>query len=112
MSSSPSPPPPDVLHSMQPRRSRSSSVPRAPVGDGFVASLAHPGGNITGTTFLGPELVPKRPCLFKEFMPPVPQFAVLWNQSAFSEQTTTDMVNQAAEAAKSRGLRLRYLDVS
>jgi putative ABC transport system substrate-binding protein len=29
-----------------------------PVQDGFVASLSHPGGNITGTTFLGPELVP------------------------------------------------------
>jgi ABC-type uncharacterized transport system substrate-binding protein len=31
-----------------------------PVGDELVASLGRPGGNVTGTTFLGPELVPKR----------------------------------------------------
>jgi putative ABC transport system substrate-binding protein len=39
-----------------------------PVQDRLVASLARPGGNITGTTFLGPELVPKRLALLKELI--------------------------------------------
>jgi putative tryptophan/tyrosine transport system substrate-binding protein len=40
-----------------------------PVGDELVANLASPGGNVTGTTFLGPELVAKRFGLFKQAIP-------------------------------------------
>jgi putative ABC transport system substrate-binding protein len=74
-------------------------------------SLSHPGGNITGTTFLGPELVPKRFGLLKELLPAASRIAVLWNPKAFSEQTTAAMVDQAAEAAKALSLQLRYIDV-
>jgi putative ABC transport system substrate-binding protein len=82
-----------------------------PVGDGLVTSLSHPGGNITGNTFLGPELVPKRLSLLKELMPPLSQVAVLWNPKAFAEPTTTGMVHQAADAAKNLGLQLQYVEV-
>jgi putative ABC transport system substrate-binding protein len=81
-----------------------------PVGDGLVASLSRPGGNVTGTTFLGPELVPKRLALLKELIPGLSQVAMLWSAVAFSRQTTDDMVNQAAEAAKGLGLKLNYVE--
>jgi putative ABC transport system substrate-binding protein len=81
-----------------------------PVGDGLVASLSRPGGNITGTTFLGPELVPKRMALLKELMPAASRIAVLWNSHAFSEQTTRDMVQQTEAAARELGCTLRYVE--
>jgi len=53
-----------------------------PVGDGLVASLAQPGGNITGLTFLGPELLPKRLALLKEAVPAASLIAALWHPGA------------------------------
>ena len=82
-----------------------------PIADGLVKSLSHPGGNITGTTFLGPELISKRFGLLKELLPTASDVAVLWNQKGLPEQTTAGMVNQAAEAAKNLNLQLRYIDV-
>jgi putative tryptophan/tyrosine transport system substrate-binding protein len=46
---------------------------------GFVKSLAHPGGNITGQSKLTPELAPKRLSLLKQTLPRVNDVAVLWN---------------------------------
>ena len=46
-----------------------------PVGNSLVASLARPGGNVTGLTFLGPQLVPKRLALLKEALPSASQVA-------------------------------------
>jgi len=83
-----------------------------PVHDGFVASLSHPGGNITGTTFLGPELVPKRFALLKELLPKAARVAVLWNPKAFGEQTNAGMVAQTDEAAKVLGIEVSYVEVS
>jgi putative tryptophan/tyrosine transport system substrate-binding protein len=53
-----------------------------PVGDGFVASLAQPGGNATGLTLLYPELSSKRLELFKETFPKVSRLAVLFGSGS------------------------------
>lgn len=50
-----------------------------PVEDELVASLSRPGGNVTGTTFLGPELVSKRLQLLREIVPGLSHGAVLWH---------------------------------
>ncbi len=50
-----------------------------PVGTGLVASLARPGGNITGLSFISPELSGKRLELLKEVHPGASRVAVLWN---------------------------------
>jgi len=50
-----------------------------PVGTGFVASLAHPGGNITGLSSISPELSGKRLELLKEVVPGLSRVAFLWN---------------------------------
>ena len=50
-----------------------------PVEDDLVASLARPAGNVTGTSFLGPELVSKRLQLLREVVPQLSRVAVLWH---------------------------------
>jgi putative ABC transport system substrate-binding protein len=82
-----------------------------PVGDGLVASLARPGGNITGLTFLGPELVPKRLGLLKEALPKVSRVAALWHPGSFSESTTKDMLKETEAAARTLGVQLRLVGV-
>jgi len=82
-----------------------------PVRDGLVASLARPGGNITGTTFLGPELVPKRLALLKEILPKISRVAVLWHPGAFGERTMRDMLNEIADAAGTLGMQLQLVEV-
>lgn len=52
-----------------------------PVRTGFVGSLGHPGGNLTGATFLTDELSAKRLALLKETMPWISRVAVLWEPS-------------------------------
>jgi putative ABC transport system substrate-binding protein len=50
-----------------------------PVGTGLVASLAHPGGNVTGISDVSAEVTPKRLELLKEIAPGLARVAVLWN---------------------------------
>jgi len=50
-----------------------------PIGTGVVASLAHPGGNITGMSVLASDLWPKRLELLKEIFPKLSKVAMLWN---------------------------------
>jgi putative tryptophan/tyrosine transport system substrate-binding protein len=54
-----------------------------PVGQGFVASLARPGGHITGTSFdAGPEITTKQLQLILDVVPKASRIAVLWNSAA------------------------------
>jgi putative tryptophan/tyrosine transport system substrate-binding protein len=82
-----------------------------PVRDGLVASLAKPGGNVTGTTFLGPELVPKRLELLKQALPRVVRVAGLWHPGAFSERTASDMLKETEAAAGTLGVQLQLVGV-
>ena len=82
-----------------------------PVGDGLVASLAQPGGNLTGTSFLGPQLVSKRLALLKEILPKVSHAAVLWHPGAFSDLTTASMLKETTDAAATLGIQLQFVEV-
>jgi putative ABC transport system substrate-binding protein len=82
-----------------------------PVRDGLVASLARPGGNITGLTFLGPELVPKRLALLKQALPTVSRVVALWHPGAYGERTMSDMMKQAEAAVRTLDVHLRLVAV-
>ena len=72
-----------------------------------MSSLAQPGGNITGLTFLGPELLPKRLSLLKEALPAVSRVVGLWHPDAYGERTMGEMMRDADGAARSRMITSR-----
>jgi putative ABC transport system substrate-binding protein len=82
-----------------------------PARDGLVASLSRPGGNITGATFLGPELIPKRLGLLKEVVPDASRVTVLWHPGVYSDLTMGDMLNETKAAARTLRMQLRFLGV-
>jgi putative tryptophan/tyrosine transport system substrate-binding protein len=80
-----------------------------PVADGLVASLARPGGNVTGTTFLGPDLVAKSLQLLREVVPGLPRVAALWHPHAYSERTMGGVLKEVEAAAATLGLQLQLV---
>src|SRR5215470_17084998 len=80
-----------------------------PVEDELVASLARPGGNVTGTTFLGPQLVTKRLQLLSEVVPRHSRVALLWHPHAYGDRTMAGMLKEAAHAAQILGMQLQFL---
>ena len=81
---------------------------RDPVGNGFVASLARPGGNITGLSTLAPELSGKRLELLKEIVPKLSRVAVLGTST---EPGNAQVLREMELAAKAFKVKLQYLDV-
>jgi putative tryptophan/tyrosine transport system substrate-binding protein len=79
-----------------------------PVGSGFVASLARPGGNITGLSSLAPELSGKRLELLKEIVPKLSRLAVLGNST---EPANAQSVKEVELAAGAFEVKLQYLDI-
>jgi putative tryptophan/tyrosine transport system substrate-binding protein len=80
-----------------------------PVADGLVASLAHPGGNITGLSNLSPELIGKRLEILKEAIRRMAHVALLWQPGGGGEGTSHKATIERAESA-ARALRIK-LDV-
>jgi len=66
-----------------------------PVRAGLVASLAHPGGNVTGTSFLGPDLAAKRLQLLKQVVPSAVRVAILFNPNNASNRIFRDEIETA-----------------
>ena len=79
-----------------------------PVGQGFVASLAHPGGNITGVSWLGAELPGKRLEILKETVPQSTRIAVLISAAHPSYEA---VMRNLTEAARVLGLHLHVVEV-
>jgi putative tryptophan/tyrosine transport system substrate-binding protein len=79
-----------------------------PVANGFVASLAQPGGNVTGLSTLSPELSGKRLELLKEIVPKLSRVAVFATSTNAEDRKSLEEIKLAAEAMK---LPLQNLDV-
>jgi putative tryptophan/tyrosine transport system substrate-binding protein len=79
-----------------------------PVANGFVASLARPGGNITGLATLSPEIGGKRLELLKEIVPKLSRVAVLGTST---DPANAQLLKEVEFAAGALGVKLQYLDV-
>ena len=79
-----------------------------PVGNGFVASLARPGGNITGLSTLAPEISGKQLELLKEIIPKLSRVAVLGTST---NPGNAQALREIELAAGAFGVKLQFLDV-
>ncbi len=80
-----------------------------PVTTGLVTSLARPGGNVTGTSLLAPELVGKRLEQLTQAVPGVSRVAVLWQPGAVGERTEKDILKGVEIAARRWGCGYKIL---
>ena len=83
------------------------SVVIDPLGSGLVASLAHPGGNVTGLTIMASDLVGKQFEVLKEVVPKGSRVALLWNPA---NPGSAPQVREAEGAARALGMRLQTLE--
>ena len=78
-----------------------------PVGSGFVASLARPGGNIAGNSLMAPDVVGKQLEMLKEIVPRVSRVALLRNRDNPASEL---QLREAEAAARILGMRLQTLE--
>ena len=83
------------------------SLVNDPVGSGLVASLARPGGNVTGLTIMSPDLVGKQLELLKEVVPKVSRVALLRHPD---NPASAAQLREAEAAAQALGVRLQTLE--
>jgi len=103
---------PSVLAARQATRTIPIVMPVSsdPVGDGLVASLARPGGNITGLSMMAPELGAKRLELLKQLVRKPPrQVAVLWNPAYKGMHAR---FQEARTSAPAMGMNVLSIEVS
>lgn len=84
------------------------AVSADPVGDGLVASLAQPGGNLTGLSAMTPELTGKRLELLTEAVPGLARVALLLNAGSSRRHV---VLHEHVAAARGLGLQLQPLEV-
>ena len=80
-----------------------------PVGTGFVASLARPGGNVTGLSRMSPELMGKRLELLKDAVPAIARVAIIWSPEIRGGVLD---YNETANAARRLRLHLQSVELS
>jgi putative ABC transport system substrate-binding protein len=85
------------------------SVPD-PVATGLVASLARPGGNVTGLSNLNADLVGKCLEYLTQAVPGIGRVAVLWQPGAFGERTEKEMLIAEERAARTLGIQLQFVE--
>ena len=77
-----------------------------PIAAGFVASMAHPGGNLTGVSLVTVQLMPKRLELLSELVPQAKVIALLVNPD---NPQTESVISDMREATQAKGVQLRVL---
>ena len=83
--------------------------PADPISSGLVTNLARPGGNVTGLSSSGLELVGKCLELLKEALPGVNQIAALWHRD-YPERTQREILGNAEVSARALGVRLQFVE--
>jgi putative tryptophan/tyrosine transport system substrate-binding protein len=79
-----------------------------PLGSGLVASLARPGGNVTGMSLMAPDLGGKRLELLKEVLPRLARVAVLWNAA---NPYSALVFKETQAAGRTLGIEVQSLEV-
>jgi putative ABC transport system substrate-binding protein len=79
-----------------------------PLGLGFIASLARPGGNVTGLSLMGPDISGKRLQLLQEIVPGLAKVALLWDPGDPGAKFSLKETQAAAEALS---LKLQVLEI-
>jgi putative ABC transport system substrate-binding protein len=82
-----------------------------PVASGLVTNLGRPGGNLTGVSTLGPDLVGKSLEVVRQAVPGASSIAVLWHPGLADDRTVRNMLTGAEVAGRALGLRLQYVEV-
>jgi ABC-type uncharacterized transport system substrate-binding protein len=102
-------------HAAQVAKAATTAIPivfgvsEDPVKLGLVASLARPGGNLTGINFFSTELTAKRLALLHELVPKAVRIAVLVNPANIA---STESIRDIPEAARTMGLQIQVLNAS